>query len=177
MSFLVSLYHRLLHCLVFKVQSFEILILLQCSVLKPALLVQLVLCSAQPSVTYIFALQITYRHDWLRSTAATDCCSAAKVALVEMRRIELLTPCLQGRCSPSWATPPNFTFGWPSVRLAMLLTTALYPTQAPSKVAPCLKSLRDVVSITRVLRIHKVNASGGPKWTRTTDLTLIRRAL
>ena len=28
--------------------------------------------------------------------------------LVEMRRIELLTPCLQGRCSPSWATPPNF---------------------------------------------------------------------
>ena len=27
--------------------------------------------------------------------------------VVEMRRIELLTPCLQGRCSPSWATPPN----------------------------------------------------------------------
>ena len=26
--------------------------------------------------------------------------------LVEMRRIELLTPCLQSRCSPSWATPP-----------------------------------------------------------------------
>ena len=31
------------------------------------------------------------------------------VLLVEMRRIELLTPCLQGRCSPSWATPPSFT--------------------------------------------------------------------
>ena len=27
--------------------------------------------------------------------------------VVEMRRIELLTPCLQGRCSPSWATPPH----------------------------------------------------------------------
>ena len=27
--------------------------------------------------------------------------------MVEMRRIELLTPCLQGRCSPSWATPPR----------------------------------------------------------------------
>ena len=26
--------------------------------------------------------------------------------LVEMRRIELLTLCVQGRCSPSWATPP-----------------------------------------------------------------------
>ena len=30
--------------------------------------------------------------------------------LVEMRRIELLTPCLQGRCSPSWATPPNWVW-------------------------------------------------------------------
>ena len=28
--------------------------------------------------------------------------------LVEMRRIELLTPCVQGRCSPSWATPPYY---------------------------------------------------------------------
>ena len=29
-----------------------------------------------------------------------------------MRRIELLTPCLQGRCSPSWATPPyKYFFG------------------------------------------------------------------
>ncbi len=28
------------------------------------------------------------------------------LVLVEMRRIELLTPCVQGRCSPSWATPP-----------------------------------------------------------------------
>ena len=27
-------------------------------------------------------------------------------SLVEMRRIELLTLCVQGRCSPSWATPP-----------------------------------------------------------------------
>ena len=26
--------------------------------------------------------------------------------LVEMKGIEPLTPCLQGRCSPSWATPP-----------------------------------------------------------------------
>ncbi len=28
--------------------------------------------------------------------------------LVEMRRFELLTPCLQGRCSPNWATPPFY---------------------------------------------------------------------
>ena len=27
---------------------------------------------------------------------------------VETERFELLTPCLQGRCSPNWATPPNW---------------------------------------------------------------------
>ena len=32
---------------------------------------------------------------------------APNTFLVEMRRIELLTPCLQSRCSPSWATPPT----------------------------------------------------------------------
>ena len=30
-------------------------------------------------------------------------------SLVEMRRVELLTPCLQGRCSPNWATPPRLS--------------------------------------------------------------------
>ena len=29
-----------------------------------------------------------------------------KKNMVETRRFELLTPCLQGRCSPNWATPP-----------------------------------------------------------------------
>ena len=29
--------------------------------------------------------------------------------LVEMRGLEPLTPCLQSRCSPSWATPPLFS--------------------------------------------------------------------
>ena len=28
------------------------------------------------------------------------------IASVEMVRFELMTPCLQGRCSPNWATPP-----------------------------------------------------------------------
>ena len=41
-----------------------------------------------------------------------------KVHVVETRRIELLTPCLQGRCSPSWATPPwvHFFFFQPALR-------------------------------------------------------------
>ena len=34
-----------------------------------------------------------------------------RFSLVEMRRVELLTPCLQGRCSPNWATPPHILLG------------------------------------------------------------------
>ena len=33
------------------------------------------------------------------------------IAFVEMVRFELMTPCLQGRCSPNWATPPFQKFG------------------------------------------------------------------
>ena len=36
-------------------------------------------------------------------------CWAKSPWLVEMRGIEPLTPCLQSRCSPSWATPPRCT--------------------------------------------------------------------
>ena len=50
--------------------------------------------------------------------------------LVEIIGIEPMTPCLQSRCSPSWAIPPNI-----------------------------------------------FEESGGPKWTRTTDLTIISRVL
>ena len=50
--------------------------------------------------------------------------------MVERRRIELLTPCVQSRCSPSWANTP-----------------------------------------------HISQKNGGPEWTRTSDLILIRDAL
>ena len=33
--------------------------------------------------------------------------------MVEMKGFEPLTPCLQGRCSPNWATPPNGIFNSP----------------------------------------------------------------
>ena len=39
---------------------------------------------------------------------------------MEMERFELLTPCLQGRCSPNWATPP-FGFLFNSIGLAFKL--------------------------------------------------------
>ena len=30
--------------------------------------------------------------------------------LVEIKGVEPLTPCVQGRCSPNWAKPPWWTF-------------------------------------------------------------------
>ncbi len=38
------------------------------------------------------------------------CDSIPLLGLVEMRRVELLTSCLQGRRSPNWATPPHRFF-------------------------------------------------------------------
>ena len=125
----------------------------------------------------------------------------SKMFVVEMRRIELLTPCLQGRCSPSWATPPNFH--WYFVKTASAYSCIAFVV-FPGLNENC--SLKDhpfnwtlitlsiylvsfnfvqIVSIgdCRVLwyAIEPITIScakfGGPKWTRTTDLTLIRRAL
>ena len=38
--------------------------------------------------------------------------SSSSLAM-EMERFELLTPCLQGRCSPNWATPPYYVLFGP----------------------------------------------------------------
>ena len=45
-------------------------------------------------------------HFHVNMTCAISFESAILIAIVEMERFELLTPCLQGRCSPNWATPP-----------------------------------------------------------------------
>ena len=60
--------------------------------------------------------------------------------MVETRRIELLTPCLQGRCSPSWATPP----------FACLFVTLLCCSSSPS-VDVCFYTSRSGSSSRRVL--------------------------
>ena len=70
----------------------------------------------------------------------------AKNAWMETERFELLTPCLQGRCSPNWATPP---FRWRYHSFVLLLHLFIQ---------------------------FDLSASGLEK-TRTSDLTLIRRAL
>ena len=43
---------------------------------------------------------------WAMSPWCFRCISFSLATLVEMMGIEPMTPCLQGRCSPSWATPP-----------------------------------------------------------------------
>ena len=140
--------------------------------------------------------------------------------MVEMRRIELLTPCLQGRCSPSWATPPyslvlrsipfhNFVkaprhtlsivfLALPCSEKAALSELPLWAfrfrvlrsfpfhNSEKEKALICLignfsqiMSLRSrsVLCAHEALKRHELRKIGGPKWTRTTDLTLIRRAL
>ena len=47
-------------------------------------------------------------------------CNSFITSTMETERFELLTPCLQGRCSPNWATPP-FGFLFNSIGLAFKL--------------------------------------------------------
>ena len=111
--------------------------------------------------------------------------------VVEMRRIELLTPCLQGRCSPSWATPPNLvdTSLLTNIKSLVIFVCHECPTYGWHHIRLCASLLRQLrcLSLRFASRFHTGtlircftllrNVSGGPKWTRTTDLTLIRRAL
>ena len=111
--------------------------------------------------------------------------------LVEMRRIELLTPCLQGRCSPSWATPPNLvdTSLLTNIKSLVIFRMSWLSNLRLASYSLCASLLRQLccLSLRFASRFHTGtlircfallrNASGGPKWTRTTDLTLIRRAL
>ena len=59
---------------------------------------------------------------WLRWTSLS---SARRMPLVEMMGFEPMTPCLQGRCSPNWATPPFF---WGFLLLSSLLVTQNWTT-------------------------------------------------
>ena len=53
----------------------------------------------------------TWATDRYCSGSLSDPCLPGEVSftLVEMMGIEPMTPCLQGRCSPSWATPPGLS--------------------------------------------------------------------
>ena len=81
------------------------------------------------------ACSFLYKHLFLDISVCSFQCTIFIYEVFRLRleteRFELLTPCLQGRCSPNWATPPR--------RIVILFD--------------------------------------GLKWTRTIDLTLIRRAL
>ena len=109
--------------------------------------------------------------------------------VVEMRRIELLTPCLQGRCSPSWATPPNLSWYFVINSLPYIRTACAVSSSSELQIAHSFVSLQLILlqfgfssrlprtSVRNWAKKFKMNKIGGPKWTRTTDLTLIRRAL
>ena len=67
-------------------------------------LLSTVYCFGWLRVLFLFAFTV------LRRFLLFTVYSQLITVLVEMRRVELLTPCLQGRCSPNWATPPCIHF-------------------------------------------------------------------
>ena len=89
------------------------------------------------AVRFCFAIILYGAHpsNFWRNWSGSDCsrifdkimCPTLCVGLmilVEMMGIEPMTPCLQGRCSPSWATPPFPPgLGFPSFLLPWSLQT------------------------------------------------------
>ena len=71
------------------------------------------------------------------------------LSTVEIKGFEPLTPCLQGRCSPNWAIPPYLKFS-------------------------ILKKFKSILVYYFLFNCFQLS---GVKRTRTSDLTLIRRAL
>ena len=76
---------------------------------------QLSMFSFQGTFAFSLLAILTFRSWWAQVDSnhrphAYQACALTTWAmsphLVEMKRFELLTPCVQGRCSPSWATPP-----------------------------------------------------------------------
>ena len=45
--------------------------------------------------------------------------------VVEMKGFEPLTPCLQGRCSPNWATPPDYSWDFAFLRFFLTLGVSI----------------------------------------------------
>ena len=102
--------------------------------------------------------------------------------VVEISGIEPLTSCLQGRRSPSWAKPPDlFWSGGPRTRFSAEKPRRLqHATGMLSRAAFRVHFglLTNWCSFVLVLTsISLFFWSGGPKWTRTIDLTIISRVL
>ena len=86
--------------------------------------------------------------------------------LVEVRRIELLTPCLQSRCSPSWAIPPHRFYPCRYQAFYLRLLRRNFWT-------PC----RNYYISEEITSKNPNKKIGGSGKTWTSDLTLIRRTL
>ena len=71
--------------------------------------------------------------------------------MVEMKGFEPLTPCLQGRCSPNWATPPN---GIPTVPENR--TTTSLSNFVLRRLFVSLRVTSDLISISHVLHRKEV---------------------
>ena len=106
--------------------------------------------------------------------------------LVEISGIEPLTSCLQGRRSPSWAKPPNPIDSFLEVvgqnGLAFLRKSHAGCNSPPDCCQePAFESIFWTLCPQCPSRssfdLFLIFWNGGPKWTRTIDLTIISRVL
>ena len=85
-----------------------------------------------------------------------------------MRRIELLTPCLQGRCSPSWATPPVRFFLRVSPQLNPFVKI-LFPSNPQNWTAKPFQAPNSSPWLTEIMNfIYEIRISLERRWSSRT---------
>ena len=89
--------------------------------------------------------------------------------MVESTGIEPVTSCLQGRRSPSWANPPY--------RRNQIHNLRIYLFKLNARLCLCFSSQIKTRFAGLLICLDMTFRSGGPKWTRTIDLTIISRVL
>ena len=105
--------------------------------------------------------------------------------MVESTGIEPVTSCLQGRRSPSWANPPYrdlpFSKWWAKMdslscgKATAVTTCRRHVVKSRLSSHFCLSDQQ--LCPFRFFLLFSLIWSGGPKWTRTIDLTIISRVL
>ena len=82
-----------------------------------------------------------------------------KDRLVEMMGFEPMTPCLQGRCSPSWATPPNLHLGFAVFSVFVRISFTLHRYHSVLAVQTTLKRSFKIEQRTQKISLSRLTTN------------------
>ena len=100
---------------------------------------------------FVFVVNLLIHNLILYSVFKVQYFGLVKIQMVENKGLEPLTPCVQGRCSPSWANSPKMLVFCSVCCVVAPSLVSYIPKYAPSSLSrtPCIRS--------KILRISHFN--------------------